>query len=81
MNKKLQEHRRLFGDLEVVDMVDTEAIEKLRGNISSDVPLKVNWTWDYGNEVGIAASNIFGIIKSTYNAKDFATWLVETVDV
>jgi hypothetical protein len=51
MNKKLREHRRLFGDLEVVDMIDTEAIEKLRGNISCDVPLKVNWTWDYGNEV------------------------------
>lgn len=52
MKKQLEEHRRLFGDLEVVDVVDTEAIERLRGHISADVPLKVNWTWEYGSAVG-----------------------------
>ncbi len=51
MKKQLEEHRRLFGNFEVVDFVDTDAIEALRGHITSDVPLKVNWTWEYGSEV------------------------------
>ena len=51
MKKQLQEHRRLFGDFEVIDVVDIDAIEKLRGHVHSDVPLAVNWTWEYGSEV------------------------------
>jgi len=51
MNRFMEEHRRLYGDFEVIDFVDTDAIERLRGNLTSDVPLKVNWTWEYGSEV------------------------------
>jgi hypothetical protein len=51
MKKQLEEHRRLFGEFEVVDVVDVDAINRLRNNLTSEVPLKVNWTWEYGSEV------------------------------
>ena len=51
MHKLIQEHRKRFGDFEVIEFVDEEKIEALRNDIDVDVPLELNWTWNYGSEV------------------------------
>jgi len=47
----MQEHRKRFGDFEVIDFVDTAEIERLRAQIDVSVPLQLHWTWDYGSQV------------------------------
>lgn len=51
MKKLLEEHRKRFGEFEVIDFVDEQAIQGLRDKIDSDVPLEIHWTWEYGSEV------------------------------
>ena len=51
MKKLLEDHRKLFGSFEVIDFVDEAEIAKLRAKTETDVPLDVNWTWEYGSEV------------------------------
>jgi len=47
----MQEHRKRFGDFEVIDFVDTAEIERLRAQIDVSVPLQLHWTWDYGSQM------------------------------
>jgi hypothetical protein len=49
--KILAEHRRTVGDFECVDFVDEAKIAGLRAQIDIDVPLDLQWTWEYGNEI------------------------------
>jgi len=51
VKKLIQEHRKRFGEFEVVDFVDTGEIERLRRETDVDVPLELHWTWEYGSEV------------------------------
>ncbi len=51
MKKLIQEHRKRFGEFEVVDFVDPAEIERLRRQTDVDVPLDLHWTWEYGSEV------------------------------
>ena len=51
MKKLLEEHRKLFGSFEVIEFVDEAEIAKLRAKTETDVPLDINWTWEYGSEV------------------------------
>jgi hypothetical protein len=51
MDKLLQDHRKRFGEFEVIEFVDTAEIERLRGQIEVDVPMQLHWTWEYGSEV------------------------------
>ncbi len=51
MKKLLEEHRKKFGEFEVIDFVDESEIERLRDKIDTDVPLEIHWTWEYGSEV------------------------------
>ena len=51
MDKLLQDHRKRFGDFEVIEFVDTGEIERLRSQIDVDVPMQLHWTWEYGSEV------------------------------
>jgi hypothetical protein len=51
VKKLIDDHRKRFGEFEVVDFVDTEAIDRLRAETDVDVPLHLNWTWEYGSEV------------------------------
>ncbi|HET6303943.1 MAG TPA: ferritin-like domain-containing protein, partial [Myxococcota bacterium] len=51
MKKLIQEHRKRFGEFEVVDFVDPGEIERLRRQTDVDVPLDLHWTWEYGSEV------------------------------
>ena len=47
----MQEHRKRFGDFEVIDFVDTAEIERLRAQIDVPVPLQLHWTWDYSSQM------------------------------
>ena len=51
MRKLLEDHRNRFGEFEVIDFVDTDEIDKLRGEIDVETPLDVHWSWEYGSEV------------------------------
>jgi hypothetical protein len=51
VEKLLQEHRKRFGEFEVIDFVDVAEVERLRGEIDVDVPLTLHWQWNYGSEV------------------------------
>jgi hypothetical protein len=51
VDKLIQDHRRRFGDFEVIDFVDEAEVERLRGEIDVDVPMELHWTWEYGSEV------------------------------
>ncbi|MEM7409090.1 MAG: ferritin-like domain-containing protein [Myxococcota bacterium] len=51
MDKLIQEHRKRFGEFEVIDFVDEAAVERLRDDIDVDVPMELHWTWNYGSEV------------------------------
>ena len=51
MKKLLEEHRKLYGNFEVIDFVDEKQITGLRSKLNTDVPLDINWTWEYGSEV------------------------------
>jgi hypothetical protein len=51
MKKLLEEHRKKFGEFEVIDFVDEAEIEALRRKIDTGVPLEIHWTWEYGSEV------------------------------
>jgi len=47
----MEEHRKRFGDFEVIDFVDEAEIAKMRERTAIDAPLDINWTWEYGSEV------------------------------
>ena len=51
MDKLIQDHRKRFGDFEVIDFVDTDEIDRMRQRLDVDVPLELHWTWEYGSEV------------------------------
>lgn len=51
MNKLMQEHRKRFGEFEVIDFVDESEIAELRAKTDVAAPLVVSWTWEYGSEV------------------------------
>jgi hypothetical protein len=51
IEKRMQEYRHTLGDFEVVDCVEPEAIERIRGHLRIDAPVTVNWQWEYGSEV------------------------------
>ncbi len=51
MKKLIEEHRKRFGNFEVIDFVDERAAESLRQQIDVDVPMQLHWTWNYGSEV------------------------------
>ncbi len=51
MKKLMEEHRKKFGEFEVIEWVDEAEIQAIRDRVDIDVPLDVNWTWEYGSEV------------------------------
>ena len=51
MKKLIEEHRKRFGEFEVIEFVDEQQLERLRRQIDVDVPLALHWTWNYGSEV------------------------------
>ena len=51
MEKLMQEHRKRFGEFEVIEFVDETEVKRLREQINVAVPLTLNWQWNYGSEV------------------------------
>jgi hypothetical protein len=51
VKRLLEEHRKKFGEFEVIEFVDVDEIERLRRKIDTAVPLEIHWTWEYGSEV------------------------------
>jgi hypothetical protein len=49
--KLIEEHRKLYGDFEVIDYVDEDVIQKLRNDIDVESPVTLHWTWNYASEV------------------------------
>ncbi len=70
MEKLLQEHRKRFGEFEVIEFVDPAEIERLRAQIDVDVPLQLHWTWDYASEVAE--------LRALYEKGKVSQWNAET---
>jgi len=51
VKKLIEDHRKRFGDFEVIDFVDEAEIARLREQTLVDVPVALHWTWTYGSEV------------------------------
>ena len=51
MKKFMEEQRKRFGEFEVIEFVDEQEIQRLRDKIDIEMPLDVNWTWEYSSEV------------------------------
>jgi hypothetical protein len=51
VQKLIEDHRKRFGDFEVIEFVDEREIERLRSQIDVEVPMQLHWTWEYGSEV------------------------------
>jgi len=51
VKKLIEEHRKKFGNFEVIEFVDEQEITSLRDQINVDVPMELHWTWEYGSEV------------------------------
>jgi len=47
----MQDHRKRFGQFEVIEFVDESEIARLRAKTDVAAPLTLNWTWEYGSEV------------------------------
>ena len=70
MKKLLEEHRKKFGEFEVIDFVDEKDIENLRQRIDITTPTQVHWTWEYGSEVQE--------LRSLYEKGKVNQWNAET---
>ncbi len=70
MKKLLEEHRKKFGEFEVIEFVDEKEIARLRSKTETDVPLEVHWTWEYGSEVAE--------LRSLYEKGKVNQWNAET---
>jgi hypothetical protein len=51
VKKLIEEHRKRFGNFEVIEFVDEQEIEGLRSRLDVPVPMELHWTWEYGSEV------------------------------
>lgn len=74
MDKLLQEHRKRFGEFEVIDFVDVAEIEKLRQHVHVDVPLTLSWQWNYGSEVAELRSLYEKGKVNQWNAESDLDW-------
>jgi hypothetical protein len=51
LQKLMEEHRKRFGEFEVIDFVDDGEIRRIGEQLDVAVPLQLHWTWEYGSEV------------------------------
>ena len=72
--KILAEERRLLGEFEVVEFVDEAKIAGLREQIDVDVPLDLQWTWEYGNEIEELRDLYEKSKKGQWNAESDIDW-------
>ena len=70
MEKLIKEHRRLYGDFEVIDYVDEAVVKKLRDELDVKFPTTLHWTWNYASEVAE--------LRSLYEKGKVHQWNAET---
>jgi hypothetical protein len=51
MKKLMDDHRKRFGEFEVIEWVDENQVRSLRDKIDIKVPVQLHWSWEYGSEV------------------------------
>jgi hypothetical protein len=51
VEKLIRDHRRRFGEFEVIEFVDEAEIARLRAEVDVAVPMTLRWSWEYGSEV------------------------------
>ena len=73
-DKILAEQRRMLGDFEIVEFVDEAKVERLRKQIDVDVPLDLQWTWEYGNEIEELRDLYEKSKKGQWNAESDIDW-------
>ena len=74
MQKFMPDHRRMVGDFEVLEFVDTDEIERIRGYLNIPVPIEVNWQWEYGSEVSELRSLYEKGKQAQWNAATDVDW-------
>lgn len=72
----LAEHRKQLGDFEVIDLVDPQKIEAIRGKLDVDVPMDLHWTWEYGSEVEELRNLYERGKKGQWNAETDVDWSI-----
>lgn len=70
MEKLIKQHRKLYGDFEVIDFVDEDALAALRAELEVDCPVELHWTWNYSSEVEE--------LRSLYEKGKVNQWNAET---
>jgi DNA polymerase III psi subunit len=75
-NKILSDHRKNFGDFEVVDFVSDADVAKLRSRLDVDVPLDLHWSWEYGSEVEELRNLYERGKKGQWNAETDIDWSI-----
>jgi hypothetical protein len=70
VKKLIEEHRKRFGEFEVIDFVDEAATARLREQIDVQAPVELHWTWNYGSEVAE--------LRSLYEKGKVNQWNAET---
>ncbi|MCH2171560.1 diiron oxygenase [Myxococcota bacterium] len=70
MDKLLREHRKSLGGVDVISFGDDAAVERLRDTTCVDVPMQLNWTWNYDSEVEE--------LRSLYEKGKVNQWNAET---
>jgi len=70
VKKLMEEHRKKFGEFEVIEFVDEAEIQAIRNRTDIEVPLDLNWTWEYGSEVAE--------LRSLYEKGKVNQWNAET---
>jgi len=74
MQTILESNRRKIGDFEVVEFVDEGQVESLRRKLDIDVPLELQWTWEYGSEVEELRALYERGKRGQWNAEEDLDW-------
>lgn len=74
--KILAEHRKKLGEFEVVDIIDPQQIEAIRGKVDIDVPMDLHWTWEYSSEIEELRNLYERGKKGQWNAETDIDWSI-----
>ena len=74
MQTILENNRRRIGEFEVVEFVDEAQVESLRKQLDIDVPLELQWTWEYGSEVEELRALYERGKRGQWNAEEDLDW-------